>query len=83
MDKRFYTKHDKNPKNVDFVTVWKNNNEKIEAYQSKKYNTIIVWEYDYLNNKEKLFNCIKEIINNEKSNKEGSYWDSASVFNKC
>lgn len=83
MDDRFFSENDINPRGTKFNDVKQKDNTKIEAYLSKKYNIIVVWEYDFLNHKNELFLKIKEIIDNEKSTKKGSYWNSASVFNKC
>jgi G:T-mismatch repair DNA endonuclease (very short patch repair protein) len=82
MDDRFYTNKMKNPVGKLFEDVKKYDKQKISDYMIKQYNIIIVWEYDYLNNKIELFKKLKEILY-EKNNKCGSYWNSASFFNKC
>ena len=56
MDPRFFDNSMKNPRGVSFDEVKKHDLIKINAYKSKQYNIIVIWEYDYLNNKEKLFN---------------------------
>ena len=83
MDERFFTAIDYNPMGIKFASVKQKDASKIKAYLSKQYNIIEVWEYDFLNYKDELFIKIREIINDEKSSKTGSYWSSASVFNKC
>jgi len=83
MDNRFYTKNDKNPRGVSFDQVKEKDDIKISYYLKKEYDIFIIWEYDYINNKEKLFNYIKEVINAKESNRERIYWDSSSFFNKC
>ena len=83
MDERFYSTNDCNPLGVKFDDVKQRDKNKIDAYLLKQYNIIVVWEYDFINHKDELFSKIKEIIKNEKGYKTGSYWNSASVFNKC
>lgn len=54
--------------------------KKINDYSSK-YRTIIVWEYDYNNKKEIVFDFIKKIINGElNENKDNkTYWETKSI----
>lgn len=84
MDDRFYDNTMKNPKGVSFDEVKLKDSIKINYYKSKNYNIFIIWEYDYINNKSDLFSLIvKELEDAKKSCKEGIYWDSACIFNKC
>lgn len=84
MDSRFYKKGNTNPKGVLFEEVKQRDNKKIEDYKFKKFNILIIWEYDYINNKEKLFELIqKEITDVQKSNRKSTYWDSSCIFNQC
>ena len=62
MDSRFYKEGNKNPKGVLFEEVKKRDNKKIEDYKIKNFNILIIWEFDYINNKEKLFELIKKEI---------------------
>ena len=83
MDERFFNKDDLNPMGATFIEVKQKDANKVNAYLSKKYNIIEVWEYDFLNYKNELFLKIKEVIDDEKNSKTGSYWSSAGIFNKC
>ena len=85
LDSRFYNESAVDPFNRTYEEVHNKDNRKKEAYLQKQYNIIVIWEYDYLNHKEKLFNEIERLIRtyvNESQN-SGSYWSSASLFNKC
>lgn len=77
LDKRFYDKSSK--------TLWgktfeqKHNADDLRiANLLYNYNVYIVWEYDYLNNKEKVFKDLFERISNETC-KNGKYWSSDSL----
>jgi hypothetical protein len=77
LDKRFYDKNDKTCYNKTFKEVKKADGIKREK-TLKKYNLIIIWEHDYLNNKDLIFKQIKKFIKNE-TNKKGKYWDSSGI----
>lgn len=79
MDERFYNDNDKNPVGVSFNDIKNKDKNKINKSLTK-YNIIIIWEYDYLNNKEKLFNKIKNIIQNtDENSKKTKCWSSDSI----
>ena len=77
LDERFHNESSQTPWGESFSFKKEKDNNKINKTLSK-YNVIIIWEYDYLNNKDKVFNEIKKFINNETS-KKGKYWDSTSI----
>ena len=83
LDDRFYNEKSKNPRGVLYEDVKAKDSIKISYYLRKDYDIFIIWEYDYINNKDDLFNFIKEKIDGKKNCKERIYWDSSSVFNKC
>ena len=77
LDERFYNVDDKTPYGKLFEQKHNEDQEKINKTLTK-YNVIIIWEHDYLNKKEIIFNNIKQFIKNE-NNKKGKYWNSASI----
>lgn len=84
LDPRFYNESSHNPKGVSYNDVKQKDNKKINDYKNKHFNIIIIWEYDYINNKEKLFEYIKKEIQNEQNcNAKDLYWDSSCIFNEC
>jgi hypothetical protein len=76
LDERFYNEKDINPYGKTFDEIKKKDSIKKEKTLTK-YNYIIIWEYDYINNKETIFNSLKKFIN--ENNKKGKIWDSRSV----
>lgn len=74
LDSRFYDEDDKTPWGKTFEQ--KHNEDLIRVNALLyNYNVYIVWEYDYLNNKDKVFNDLLEKINNETC-ENGKYWSS-------
>ena len=81
LDDRFYDKLSINCYSRSYDTVKERDNFKLSCYH-KKYTTIIIWEYDYKNDKEKLFKEIKNFLTQIKNyeNKENRRsWDSSSL----
>lgn len=80
LDNRFYDKTSKTPWGKTFLAKKKEDKEKIKNLSSK-YIVIIIWEYDYNNYHQLVFNKIREIIN--ENNPKNKYWSSASFQYEC
>lgn len=67
-DKRFYNADDTpNPFNkvLKAKEIWHYDEKRLNIINRKNYNIKIVWEYDYLNDKEKVINECKEFLYEE------------------
>ena len=75
LDPRFKKEFNTNPWGRSYKDVRDRDNLKKELYL-QNYNFLVVWEYDYNNNKN-LFSKIEEIVN--EGCKKGKYWDSSCL----
>lgn len=77
LDPRFYNESDKTPWGVTYKEKHQKDSLRNENILTK-FNLIVIWEYDYINNKNNIFTNIKNLIENE-TIKNGKYWSSSSI----
>ncbi len=82
LDGRFHKLGDVNPWGSSFETIKTYDKNKISNYLTK-YNVYVIWEHDFKNNKDLVFNSIKNNLfvgNNDKEYKESRVlWDSSCL----
>ena len=81
LDPRFYSVKDKNPYKKSYKDIRKYDNKKINDYFNSGKNVIVVWEYDYKNNKEYVLTKVKDLLN--ETDKKRICWDSSGLQYKC
>lgn len=80
LDNRFYDETSLNPFGVSFNERKDRDDKKIKQYLIK-YNVIVIWEYDFKNHKQELFNLIKNFIDENCQNRR--LWESSSIQYQC
>lgn len=78
LDPRVHTQDDTDPHGRTYEFVHTRDNNRIEKFKTKGYNVIVIWELDFKQNKDVLFNQLKNVLCEFKCG-SSKYWDSLMI----
>ena len=78
LDPRVHTQGDTDPHGRTYEFVHTRDSNRIEKFKTKGYNVIVIWERDFKQNKDVLFNQLKNVLCDFKCG-SSKYWDSLMI----